>query len=74
MRLGKNEPAVFLGLGIVSAQLQGFTNLRRRPRPMIGSTRPNPKILAPHRLQYFLNRSNGGTPRLGLVSLVNCGQ
>jgi hypothetical protein len=38
MRLNKNEPAVFLGLGIVSAQLQGFTNLRLRQRPMIGST------------------------------------
>jgi hypothetical protein len=25
---------------------------------MIGTTRQNPKILAPNRLQYFLNRSN----------------
>jgi hypothetical protein len=28
-----------------------------RQRPMIGTTRPNPKTLAPHWLHYFLNRS-----------------
>jgi hypothetical protein len=30
MRLGKRDPAVILGLSFVSAQLQGFTNLRLR--------------------------------------------
>jgi hypothetical protein len=30
VRLGKSKRAVFLGLGFVSAQLQGFTNLRLR--------------------------------------------
>jgi hypothetical protein len=30
MRLGRNERAVFLGFGCVSAQLQGFANLLLR--------------------------------------------
>jgi hypothetical protein len=54
---GKNEvkkkTAVFLGFGFVSAQLQGCRwNLRLRQ-----SLAKNPKILAPHRLQFLLNRS-----------------
>jgi hypothetical protein len=40
---GEPERAVFLGLGFVSAQLQGFSNLRLRQRPMIGTTRQTQK-------------------------------
>jgi hypothetical protein len=48
MRLGEHEWAVFWGFGFVSAQSQGFANLLLRQRPMIGTSRQNPKILALH--------------------------
>jgi hypothetical protein len=47
--------AVFLSFGFVSAQFQGFTNLRLRQRPMIGTTRQNAKILAPNGYNIFSN-------------------
>jgi hypothetical protein len=37
-----------LSFGFVSAQLQGYSNLRLRQRPMIGTPRQNSKILAPN--------------------------
>jgi hypothetical protein len=47
------------GLGLrfasVTAPLAGML---LRPRPMIGTTRPRPKIRAPHWLQLFLIRSS----------------
>jgi hypothetical protein len=54
---GEKERAVFLGFGFVSAQLQGFTNLRLRQRPMIGTTRQNTKNPRSAWLQNFLKRS-----------------
>ena len=34
---------------------KGFSNLRLRQRPMIGTTRQNPKILAPHGYSFSSN-------------------
>jgi len=45
--------AVFLGFGFVSAQSQGYSNLLLRQRPMIGTTRQNPKILAPNGYSFI---------------------
>jgi len=59
--------AVFLGFGFVSAQSQGLSNLLLRQRPMIGTTRQNPKILAPHWLQFFFKRSNGTFSQGGAI-------
>jgi hypothetical protein len=60
----KDEKAVFWGSGFVSAQLQGLSNLRLRQRPMIGTARQNPKILAPHGYSFSLNAlKTGSTPR-----------
>jgi hypothetical protein len=42
-----------LGLGFVSAQLQGCFKPAPSPKP-----RPNPKILAPHGRNIFLNAQN----------------
>jgi hypothetical protein len=59
--VGESEEAVFLGFGFVSAQLQGFSNLRLRQRPMIGTTRQKSKldlpskILAPHGYSFSSN-------------------
>jgi hypothetical protein len=65
MRLGGGEKAVFWGSGFVSAQLQGFSNLRLRQRPMIGITRQNPKILAPHGYSFSSNALARKPFRLG---------
>src|SRR5437868_7057811 len=54
----KNEDAVFLVFGFVSAQLQGFAKPAPSPKP-----RQKPKILAPNWLQYFLKRSGGARTR-----------
>jgi hypothetical protein len=55
MRLGESERAVFWSFSFVSAQLQGFANLRLRQRPMIGTTRQNSKILTPHGYSFSSN-------------------
>jgi len=44
----KNKAAVFLGFGFVSAQLQGYSNLRLRQ-----SLAKTPKILAPNGYSIF---------------------
>jgi hypothetical protein len=49
--------AVFLGFGFLLVQLQGYSNLRLRRRPMIGTTRQNTKNPRPEWPHYFLNRS-----------------
>jgi hypothetical protein len=45
---GENKMAVFLGFGFVSAQLQGYSNLRLRQ-----SLAKTPKILAPNGYSIF---------------------
>jgi hypothetical protein len=50
--------AVFWVSGFVSAQLQGSSNLRLRRRPIIGTTRQKPKILAAHRYLFSVNALN----------------
>jgi len=54
-RTGKSEHAVFLGLRFVSAQSQAAAGMLLRQRPMIGSTRSNPKILAPPGYSIFVS-------------------
>jgi hypothetical protein len=44
---GNKENAVLLGLGVVSAQSQATTGMLLYQKPMIGTTRPKRKILAP---------------------------
>jgi hypothetical protein len=48
IRLERNQAAVFLGFGFVSAQLQGYSNLRLRQ-----SLAKTPKILAPNGYSIF---------------------
>ena len=75
----EGEKAVFWGSGFVSAQFKGLSNLRLRQRPMIGTTRQNPKILAPHGYSFSSNALTAddkdflGSDALGVAGLEGFG-